>query len=840
MIGRYEVRSLLGQGGMGEVYRAYDTSLGREVALKVLESSVAVDAERVHRFLQEARAASALNHPNIIAIYDAGESGPVRFIASELVEGRTLRALVDQGPLPLAQVLDLAVQIASALAAAHAAGIVHRDIKPENIMVRPDGCAKVLDFGLAKLTDAATGVHAAPDAAETMLQTTAGVIMGTVAYMSPEQARALKVDARTDCYSLGVVIFELLTGRQPFRGATGTDVMVAILEREAPLEVLRVEGLPAQLVWVLAKALDKDPDLRHQSAADLRVDLVRVRRDIATGAVYANADAQLDRPAAILREVSDLDPDAVAMYRLSRRTFVLMAVAVIVLLALPVLYARTAGARQRAGLADAAADIRARDVAAALGRPLDGRTGRASFEQSSLNLRAVRDLGVAEVSRVIGDGHAAQWTLNFGGTATDAQPGSATVSLTPDGKLRAFRITPRTGRKPLTLSHDAAVAKARDAVQQFLGIDVSGYVVDHAGRSADETSFDIAWKNPSKVFGHDETVRANLDDTGFAALERQWAYHAPAQSQWMERLEDVRGSSMILLVAAAFVFGVVVLARTKRWSLVSRRLPLAMAASLAVGFLSIASDDDGNLASILALLAVGLLIAMGALPAFGGLYAWLKQGSAVRLHAAEQLAAGHLRSPVVGASVLTGIAAAAVLAAITLGERVVALGFAGFEPSVSTELALASPGYYTSGGAWITAGVAFAIAIAVLYELPQRLFTRGTPFAAVLAVTAGGLMSSGEPMLLAVATTAVAAGLLMVVYATRGFAAVFVSVVMTPLLVDLLAATSVGGPLAGPRSTTLAVVLLVVIAFGVWSYAQGRRRLNTGDRGSKISEKLGL
>lgn len=285
---------------MGAVYRAADTSLGRDVALKVLDPAVAVDPDRVHRFLQEARAASALNHPNIIAIHEAGESNGTRFIATELVDGTTLRAMVEQGPLPIMQALDIASQVASALAAAHVAGIVHRDIKPANIMIRPDGYAKVLDFGLAKLTDAsASGAHTPADAAATMLQTTAGVIMGTIAYMSPEQARALKVDVRTDCYSLGAVLFEMLTGRQPFTGATGTDVMVAILERDAPLDVLRREGLPAQLVWVLAKALEKNPDLRHQNAADLRVDLDRIKRDIATGAVYGGNDSGDDRPSAI-------------------------------------------------------------------------------------------------------------------------------------------------------------------------------------------------------------------------------------------------------------------------------------------------------------------------------------------------------------------------------------------------------------------------------------------------------------------------------------------------------------------------------------------------------------
>ncbi|MDQ3170110.1 MAG: serine/threonine protein kinase, partial [Acidobacteriota bacterium] len=347
VLGRYEIKSLLGQGGMGAVYRAADTSLGRDVALKVLDQSVAVDPERVHRFTQEARAASALNHPNIIAIHEAGESGGTHFIATELVDGRTLRELLEDGPLPIAQALDIAAQVASALAAAHVAGIVHRDIKPENIMVRPDGYAKVLDFGLAKLTDSsASGASASMDAAATMLQTTAGVIMGTVAYMSPEQARALKVDVRTDCYSLGAVLFEMLSGRQPFKGATGTDVMVAILERDAPMELLRREGLPTQLVWVIAKALEKNPDLRHQNAADLRVDLDRLKRDIATGAVYGDHTAQLDRPSAILRDVHDSDADAVRMYGLSRGTMIAAAVALVLLMAMPFLYRRTLGAEQ--------------------------------------------------------------------------------------------------------------------------------------------------------------------------------------------------------------------------------------------------------------------------------------------------------------------------------------------------------------------------------------------------------------------------------------------------------------------------------------------------------------
>nr|MDQ3069774.1 serine/threonine protein kinase [Acidobacteriota bacterium] len=521
-IGRYEVKSLLGQGGMGEVYRASDASLGRDVALKVLDAAVAVDPERVHRFLQEARAASALNHPNIIAIHEAGESGSIRFIASELVEGQTLREMLAQGPLPTSKALEIGAQVASALAAAHAAGIVHRDIKPENIMVRPDGYAKVLDFGLAKLTDpSASGAHVPADAAATMMQTTAGVIMGTVAYMSPEQARALKVDVRTDCYSLGAVLFEMLTGRQPFTGATGTDVMVAILERDPPFEILRQAGLPSQLVWVLAKALEKNPELRHQTAADLRVDLERVRRDIATGAVYADHDRSGERADAILRDVADTDADAARMYGWSKGTLAAALVGFIAMVALPFVYRGTIGAELRAGLADAAAEIRARDMAAALGRPVDGRDADVALDSSSLHLHEVRDRGPEELRRAVREGAASEWDVIFAGDSTAASHGLVTLSLTPDGRLRSFSARPRQTPPAVTGTVEQATARARDAARQHLGIDVSAYTVEHAWRVSDGTAHDIEWKNPSPVYGHTEKVRAQLDDTGFLSLSRQ-------------------------------------------------------------------------------------------------------------------------------------------------------------------------------------------------------------------------------------------------------------------------------------------------------------------------------
>lgn len=231
-ISHYKILSPLGAGGMGEVYLAEDTRLRRRVALKVLPEAVARDKDRLRRFEQEAFAASALNHPNILTIYEFGAEGETHFLAAELVDGETVRARLQRAPLALDEALDIAVQTAQALGAAHGAGIIHRDIKPENVMIRHDGLVKVLDFGLAKLVEQAP----LDTEAETRMQglTRAGTIVGTVAYMSPEQGRGRTIDARTDLFSLGVVLYEMLTRRHPFLGETNHHTMVAILEKEPP------------------------------------------------------------------------------------------------------------------------------------------------------------------------------------------------------------------------------------------------------------------------------------------------------------------------------------------------------------------------------------------------------------------------------------------------------------------------------------------------------------------------------------------------------------------------------------------------------------------------------
>lgn len=279
-LSHYRIVSKIGAGGMGEVYKAQDTILDRKVAIKFLNEELSKDEDKLNRFVREAKAASALNHPNILTVYEIGEVDGRNYIATELIDGHTLRQhLAQKEPLPLNAILKIGVQVAEALSAAHHAGIIHRDIKPENVMIRPDGYAKVLDFGLAKLSEsrvASESSTGSEDATRIQVKTNPGVVMGTVSYMSPEQARGNPTDARTDIWSLGVVLYEMLARRVPFTGATSSHTIVSILEREP----LALENVPPELQRIVRKALTKDAEMRYQSARDLLIDLKNLRRDL--------------------------------------------------------------------------------------------------------------------------------------------------------------------------------------------------------------------------------------------------------------------------------------------------------------------------------------------------------------------------------------------------------------------------------------------------------------------------------------------------------------------------------------------------------------------------------
>jgi serine/threonine-protein kinase len=284
---------------MGEVYLAEDSRLGRKVAVKVLPANFTGDEERIRRFAQEARAASALNHPNILTIYDIGQVENHHYIATEFIEGETLRQLLGSGRIPLGEALDIAIQATNALGAAHAAGIIHRDVKPENIMRRPDGYIKILDFGLAKLTEQSSGDLEART--RSLFETEPGMVVGTIAYMSPEQARGLRVDARTDFFSLGVVLYEMVTGKRPFTGETASDMLVSILDREPARLSHHLPGVPPDLEAVVTRLLTKDAEARYKTAAELLSDLKPIRARIEGGSENIST-APLRQPQGVIEE----------------------------------------------------------------------------------------------------------------------------------------------------------------------------------------------------------------------------------------------------------------------------------------------------------------------------------------------------------------------------------------------------------------------------------------------------------------------------------------------------------------------------------------------------------
>src|SRR5262249_16115150 len=290
-IGHYKISDLLSAAGIAAGSLSTDILLALQACLNLLSFRSPGDADRVKRFQQEAHAVVGLNHPNVVTVYEIGEDNSIHYIASELIEGETLRDRLARGPMRLSEALDVAIQVTSALAAAHQTGIVHRDIKPENIMLRPDGYAKVLDFGIAKLAEQELPTSMPKDEALLLVETNLGSVLGTVRYMSPEQARGGHVDKTTDIWSLGVVLYEMVTGHAPFTGDTPRDVMSSILKKEPPPLTHHIAHARAELQQIISKTLRKDREQRHQSARELLQALKDLRRKL---------DAELERAAAPL------------------------------------------------------------------------------------------------------------------------------------------------------------------------------------------------------------------------------------------------------------------------------------------------------------------------------------------------------------------------------------------------------------------------------------------------------------------------------------------------------------------------------------------------------------
>jgi hypothetical protein len=832
-VGRYQIQGLLGSGGMGEVYKAVDPVLGRPVALKVLRPELSRDPERLSRFLHEARAASALNHPNILTVHEVGDHDGSRYLVSELVEGETLRERVTRGPLSLREILDITIQTASALSAAHAAGIVHRDIKPDNLMLRPDGYAKVLDFGVATFARSS----ASQDSMATMAtmgppETGAGMIVGTIAYMSPEQARGLPVDGRSDCYSLGVVLYELLTGRAPFSAPTTTDLLVAILEREAPAIRTIAKGLPLQLEWLIEKSLEKDPGLRYQTIADMRVDLQRLKTALESGRL--NAAAAEAAPAAdvvVERQLTDDSPEVAATGSISWISLALGAVAAIVLgVAMSFYYAARPGADLPLQLPEGGVITKARDTIQGFGYKDIGSFTETEFANVLGMDAIVRSAGLPAARDAIREGGPiAQWRAGIGKSGNpsvndmEPDPGDFSVRFDPRGQLAAFGTGYATDGAFTHADRARATSIGIDAIKKSYGVDATSYDLEVVERAFPAGKTELTYRSKELTYGHVMQFRVNLQGEQLILLERTYqrprGYTAP-ETPWPIRIFTSAGPFvMVAVFVIGWAFGLYYLFKTKNWDALTRRLPIAMCVLVIVQVGLQVIGNSGIFESLLGVVAVTIMLIGVALPALSGVFLWIGHRSPARMWAAEQLTLGRWRIPAVSASLVDGISMGTILAGIGLLGDWAALQIPGVEPSISRELNVVDGSFGSMLGDTLSAAAFAVLGCAFVVEALERRKLHPVVSTALIALVAGLFGASDQsqvlPSLPLMAAMAAGAVIIVTLYRRRGFLAAWIAGMAHGWLTTAMALRSMEDAELSRLSGFLIALVVVIAAAGV-------------------------
>ncbi|MGH9900317.1 MAG: protein kinase domain-containing protein [Pyrinomonadaceae bacterium] len=880
-LGRYEIRSSIGTGGMGEVYLAEDVKLERSVALKILPTEVASDQQRMQRFTKEAKAASSLNHPNIITIHEIDEVDSAHFIATEFIDGVTLRRQMSGhtpppalagasradgraasgAPMKLQEVLDITTQVASALAAAHAAGIVHRDIKPENIMLRPDGYVKVLDFGLAKLTEKAArqqwerGVDS--EAATVIGETEPGIVMGTANYMSPEQARGLRVDERTDIFSLGVVLYEMVTGRRPFEGDTTSDVLVSILEKDPPPAARHAPDVPTELDRIIAKALEKDRALRYQSILEMRVDLARLKRDMDSGrmsafnptetVVAATTHPPHDGLDTFDTGISDTDESIILSTRFSKVSAALALLAVVSAVAGWWAYhRRSVEAELKLGAPRVAALSKAREIVGGFGYDAAGLDESVTFEATKFDLRHVADkLGREEARRAVREGKVAAWKVTLTRPKDEAFPdedaalkvNEYSVELDPAGRLVSFFTPHAEGADVAEPERERSHATAREAVARHFSIDpeAGGYEMEYVPRAAPSGIAEVTWRKPAAVFDHHEVVRVALQGPRITKLSRTLT---PAQTPSPAAKEkggvagDVERARAVLIsvaVLGAYVLGLIIAIKRRAGEALRRRLPVAACLMMAAGLLtSVLVTSDAPVEALAIYVIMIVLGVVACFPAFAGLFEWLRTSRPARVHGAQQLVRGRFFSKPVASSIVHGVLGGALLFGIEKIFNALKDSVPGSAPDFSNavdHINQGSPVAYalmlmTVGALWLF------ILVALTSEVVERLARGGVVAVVVPALLVATLMIdySRPPLAAGLDFTSafLSAAFVVQLYRSRGFAAGFLAVAFFFPFDMAMSSRAIGDSGFVFQSNLLLLVTLLVLAAGVWGYVGPR------------------
>ena len=886
-ISHYTILAKLGAGGMGEVYKAHDTILDRPVALKILPLELVENADRLRRFIQEAKSASALNHPHIITIYEVGEAKvelveakletkdssstgdlvsvaretPIQYIAMEYIEGETLTAKIHRDQTNLRKLLDYLVQTADGLTKAHAAGIVHRDLKPDNVMINGDGYAKILDFGLAKLVEpppANTEQNSDEVATAILNRSQPGAVMGTIGYMSPEQALGRAVDQRTDIFAFGCILYEMVTGRKPFAGDSMIDSLHKIIYMPAaPVKDFN-QNCPYEIQRIIRRCLTKDPEDRYQRMKDIAIDLrdfLEESKAVSGSGVYSgtatlsqsSSEMLLDAPV-VETQLDESTPAVLQLSRFSKASVALAVLGLIAAIGLWPLHQRgQIGSELKLNYSKEAAMSKAREVVNGLGYNANNLEWAGRFIGTGFDLKYLANKeGLGATRQAVREGKTGLWQFMFAQTSDEAaggvfssnpRPGQMVVTISPQGQVMSFSTAPEESGDITAVDQNQAVSVATEQTRRWLSFEPAGYNIEVVPRSAPPGLTEVTWRNPTPVLGHKETVRANIQGSKVTRLSRQFdaPQSAKEASAFADSVGKVRTVVVVLAVVGLYVFGVVFLIYGKRWQAFGRKISIAAAILIGLGLFSTIYFQSSNSGSPLFLFLVSLvgtlMISVAFFPSGAGFFEWLRVYSPARLFALEQIIERRFFSPSASSAVVHGVLGGTLLVGLSEAGAFIANRIPGAAPSFSGEIEMINSGWPIITGITFSfmIGLIFAGGIVLLVEFSERVLGHGVLASIVPALLIAIAMTSYlEPRWILIGlsflTSLVTCLLAILLYRRYGFATVWLALSVNFILAAAVRSHYLKDPGFVWQSNLLLVVVGLLLIAGIWGYTQRRLR----------------
>jgi serine/threonine protein kinase len=888
-ISHYTILAKLGAGGMGEVYKAHDTILDRPVALKILPLELMENADRLRRFIQEAKSASALNHPHIITIYEVGEARaevveanpeakdtnaptgdlvsvarekPIQYIAMEFIEGETLSAKIHRDQTNLRKLLGYLVQTADGLTKAHAAGIVHRDLKPDNVMINGDGYAKILDFGLAKLVEPPPPANTEQDSDEVataiLNRSQPGAVMGTIGYMSPEQALGRTVDQRSDIFAFGCILYEIVTGRKPFAGDSMVDSLHKIIYMPAaPVKDFN-QNCPYEIQRIIRRCLAKDPEDRYQRIKDIATDLhefLEESKAVSGSGVYSgipslsqsSGEMLLDAPL-VETQLDESTPAVLQLSRFSKASVALAVLALIAAIAVWPLHQRgSIGSELKLDYSKEAAMSKAREVVNGLGYNANNLEVAGRFIGTGFDLKNLTNKeGRGAARQAVREGKTGIWQFMFASTSDDAsggfnstlRPGQMLVMISPQGQVMSFSTAPEESGDITAVDQNRAVSLATEQTRRWLSFDPAGYNIEVVPRSSPPGLTEVTWRNSTPVLGHKETVRVNIQGTKVTRLSRQ--FDAPQSvkeaSAFADAVTNARSVLLILAVVVLYVFGVVFLIYSKRWQAFGRKISIVAALLFGLGWFSLfyfqANSAGSSLFLFLGSLVTTLLLSVAFFPSGTGFFEWLHLYNPARLFALEQIIERRFFSPSVSSALVHGVLGGTLLLGLSEAGAFMASRIPGATPAFSGEIEMINGGWpiITGIAPSIIFGLMLAGGIALLVEFSERVIGHGVLASVVPALLiAIALTSYLETRWILIALSFVSGLVICLLtfqlYRRYGFATVWLALSVNMILATAVRTHYLKDPGFVWQSNLLLVVVGVLLIAGIWGYT--RRRLRT-------------